>query len=86
MGKESRANGKDPCRDDGDSSSLELIRRQTLEKAATDLRRAADAMDELSDVKWPVLARDIEDTRSSVALVRAWLAVVDEVGWPTGND
>ena len=69
-----------------DSNSLELIRRQTLEKAATDLRHAADAMDGLSDVNWPVLARDIEDTRSSVSLVRTWLAVVDQVGWPTGND
>jgi hypothetical protein len=69
-----------------DTSSMELIRRQTLEKAATDLRRAADAMDDLSDVKWPVLARDVEDTRANVALVRASLAVVDQVGWPTGND
>ena len=69
-----------------DSSSLELIRRQTLEKAATDLHRAADAMDYLSDVNWPVLARDIEDTRASVALVRTWLAMVDQVGWPTGDD
>ncbi len=69
-----------------DSSSMELIRRQTLEKAASDLRRAADSLDGLSDVKWPALARDIEDTQSSVALVRASLAVVDQVGWPTGND
>jgi hypothetical protein len=69
-----------------DSSSLELIRRQTLDKAATDLRRAADAMDDLSEVGWPALASDVEETRASVALVRAWLAVVDQVGWPTGND
>ena len=69
-----------------DSSSLELIRRQTLEKAATDLHHAADAMDDLSDVNWPVLARDIEETRASVAVVRTWLAVVDQVGWPTGDD
>ncbi len=68
-----------------DSSSMELIRRQTLEKAATDLRRAADAMDDLSEVKWPVLARDVEDTQANVALVRTWLAVVDQVGWPIGN-
>ena len=58
-----------------DSRSMELIRRQTLEKAATDLRRAAEAM-----------ARDVEEARSNVALVRAWLVVVDQVGWPTGND
>ena len=69
-----------------DSSSMELIRRQTLEKAATDLRRAADALDDLSESEWPMLARDVEHTRSNVALVRASLAMVDQVGWPTGND
>ena len=68
------------------SSSMELIRRQSLVKGATDLRRAADAMDDLSEVGWPALANDIEDTRARVALVRASLAVVDQVGWPTGND
>ena len=69
-----------------DSSSVELFRRQTLEKAATDLRRAADALDDLSEARWPTLARDVEATQSNVALVRASLAVVDQVGWPTGND
>jgi hypothetical protein len=69
-----------------DHRSMELIRRQTLEKAATDLRRAAEAMDDLSGVRWPVLARDVEEARANVALVRAWLVVVDQVGWPTGND
>ncbi len=69
-----------------DSSSVELIRRQTLEKAAADLRRAADGMDDLCEVTWPTLARDVEQTRSNVALVRASLAVVDQVGWPPGND
>ncbi len=69
-----------------DSSAMELIRRQTLERAATDLRRAAKALDDLSEVRWPALARDVEDTRSNVALVRASLAVVDQVGWPSGID
>jgi hypothetical protein len=69
-----------------DSRSMELIRRQTLEKAATDLRRAAEVMDDLSGVRWPALARDVEEARANVALVRAWLVVVDQVGWPTGND
>jgi hypothetical protein len=66
-------------------NSMELIRRQTLEKAATDLRRAADAMDDLSGVKRPVLASEVEDTRTNVDRVRAWLAVVDQVGLPTGE-
>ena len=69
-----------------DSSAMELIRRQTLERAATDLRRAAKALDDLSEVRWPTLARDVEDARLNVALVRASLAVVDQVGWPSGND
>jgi hypothetical protein len=43
-------------------SSMELIRRQTLEKAATDLRRAADAMDDLS---WPVMSRTRGETLRS---------------------
>jgi hypothetical protein len=68
-----------------ESSSMELIRRQTLDKAATDLRRAADAMEDLSEVEWPVLARVVEETRANVDRVRAWLAVVDQVGWPTGK-
>jgi hypothetical protein len=46
---------------------------------------AADATDDLSGVKWPVLASDVEDTRRNVALARAWLGVVDQVGWPTGK-
>jgi hypothetical protein len=69
-----------------DSSSMELIRRQTLVKAATDLRRAANSLDDLSEVRWPTLARDIEGARLDVALVRVSLAVVDQVGWPSGND
>jgi hypothetical protein len=69
-----------------DSSSMELIRRQSLVKAATDLRRAADAMDDLSEVSWPAMACEVEDTRARVALVRASLAIVDQVGWPVGND
>jgi hypothetical protein len=50
--------GRSPFKMTFDSRSMELIRRQTLEKAATDLRRAAEAMDDLSGIKWPVLARD----------------------------
>lgn len=70
-----------------DSRSLDdLIRRQTLEKAAIDLRRAADALDELSAIQWPVPDRDVENARANVALVRASLAVVDQVGWPSGID
>ena len=37
---------------------------------------AADATDDLSGVKWPVLVSDVEDTRRNVALARAWLGVV----------
>ena len=55
-----------------DSSSMELIRRQTLEKAEP-APCAADAMDDLSEVKWPVLARHVEDTQANVALVGTWL-------------
>ena len=77
--------GRSPVKMKLDDSSMELIRCQTLKKAATDLRRAADAMDDLSRVKRPVLARDVEDTRANVALVRTWLAVVDQVGWPIAN-
>jgi hypothetical protein len=81
-----KSNGKEPFKMTLDSRSMELIRRQTLEKAATDLRRAAEVMDDLSGVRWPALARDVEEARANVALVRAWLVVVDQVGWPTGND
>ena len=78
--------GRSPVKMKLDDSSMELIRCQTLEKAATDLRRAADAMDDLSHVKRPVPARDVEDTRANVALVRTWLAVVDQVGWPIAKE
>jgi hypothetical protein len=65
-----------------DSSSMELIRRQTLERAANDLRRAASHLEDLSQAGWPPLNRDVEDARASVALVRASLVVIDQVGWP----
>jgi hypothetical protein len=65
-----------------DGSSMELIRRQTLERAANDLRRAAGQLEDLSQAAWPPLNRDVEDARTSVALVRASLVVIDQVGWP----
>jgi hypothetical protein len=66
-------------------SSMELIRRQTLERAASDLYRAADAMHDLCEFRWPAPESDVEDTRASVALARASLAMVDQIGWPDGN-
>lgn len=84
MGRESRANAN-PVEMMRDSSSMEVIRRQTLDKAATELRRAADAMDNLCQVGWPALAGEVDDTRGRVAVVRALLAVVDQVGWPTND-
>jgi hypothetical protein len=68
-----------------DSSSLELIRRQTLEKAADDLRRAANQLEDLSEVVRPALSRDVEDIRKSVALARGSLVVIDKVGLPDGG-
>jgi hypothetical protein len=68
-----------------DSSSLELIRRETLEKAADDLRRAANRLEDLSEVVRPALSRDVEDIRKSVALARGSLVVIDKVGLPGGG-
>jgi ABC-type transporter Mla subunit MlaD len=65
-----------------DASSLELIRRETLEKAADDLRRAANQLEHLSEFVRPPLSRDVEDIRTSVALARGSLEVIDKVGWP----
>lgn len=68
-----------------DSGSLELIRRQTLEKAADDLRHAASQLEDLSEVVRPALSRDVEDIRTSVALARGSLVVIEKVGLPVGG-
>lgn len=77
--------GKEPVEMTLDSSSLELIRRQTLEKAADELRRAANQLEDLSGVVRPALSRDVEDIRTSVALARGSLVVIDKVGLPGGD-
>jgi hypothetical protein len=65
-----------------DDSSMELIRHVRPSRGGT-TSTPADALDDLSVT--PALARDVEDTRANVALVRTWLAVVDQVGWPIAN-
>jgi hypothetical protein len=71
---------------DLDTSAHELIRRQALAGAVTDLRRAADSLEKLSEVRWPALGRDVDDARVTVVQVRESLEAVDQVGWPSGND
>jgi hypothetical protein len=71
---------------DLDTSTHELIRRQGLAGAVTDLRRAADSLEKLSEIKWPALDRDVDEARATVAQVRESLSALDQIGWPSGND
>ncbi len=63
-------------------ATLELVRRETMQAAARDLRSLADELDQLAIVSpWPFpLTADVHNT---LQLARESLSALDELlGWP----
>jgi hypothetical protein len=63
------------------AGQLETVQRQTLEGLATDMRAAAELIDDLR-ITAPWEPHLIEDVIASVAHVREGVAIMDELTWP----
>jgi hypothetical protein len=60
----------------------EVARRTVLENAATDLHRAAEAIQELAEDGWPVRPNRLEEAQDARRLAGESLEAVDQLGWP----
>jgi hypothetical protein len=65
-----------------DAMEHELARQTVLETAATDLRRASEAIHELAEGGWPVRPNRLEEAQDALRLAGESLAAVDQLGWP----
>lgn len=65
-----------------DAAQLELLRRQALKDAATDLEHLAEQMHKLAEVApWPAFPLN-DDVHSSRSIVDESLTLLDTIGWP----
>ncbi len=69
-----------------DDLQLELVRRETMKQAASDLRHLAEHLDQLALLApWPcgVLHADVHTSRS---IAEESLGTLDALGWPTTEE
>ncbi len=65
---------------------LELLRRETMQQVATDLRHLADDLERLSILApWPAGAIH-EDIHNARSIAEESLGTLDALGWPTAEE
>ena len=69
-----------------DDVQLELVRRETMKQAASDLRHLAEHLDQLALLApWPAGAIH-DDVRTSRSIAEESLGTLDALGWPKDAD
>jgi len=69
-----------------DDVQLELVRRETMKQAASDLRHLAEHLDQLALLApWPAGVIH-DDVRTSRSIAEESLGTLDALGWPTAEE
>ncbi len=69
-----------------DDTQLEIVRRETMKQAASDLRHLAEHLDQLALLApWPAGAIH-DDAQTSRSIAEESLGTLDALGWPTAEE